>query len=568
MAGKIKKFKSEWPETRRDIRWIVKQSKGVWPYVLGFLAISLLSMLFSLASPVASKYVVDAAIDPNTGFRFSYALIMLGTTLVSIILTVISSIFSSYVGEKFCFSVRARLYDRVQRGKWLQISKYHSGDMLSRLTGDVEMVASNILSIVPNVIVAALQLAIILVIVLRTDPTLALIGLIAGPLGALLALLYRKPFSKYQRDLRESQSEYYTFFQESLSNLGVIKAFELEDRNNQRFAEIRKRRQITVMKSARLGALMSLTTRMVYSMAYVLAFSWCAYQLHNSPETYTYGTMTLFLSLVSQIQGSIGKLGGVIPNIYSTIVCARRVREITEQPSEDFEKIDSVPAQVGLHVKDVSFTYEDSLVLNNISFDVAPRTKVGIVGSSGAGKTTIIRMLLALVSPDCGELYYTEDGKQESPSAATRRFISYVPQGNTLMTGTVRENLLVGSPDASDEMLWNALELANAADFIRRDPRGLDLPIRERSGGLSAGQAQRICIARAILRERPVLILDEATSALDEATERRIFERLSQDVDKTCFIITHRSSMLRYCDSVLEVADDGTVCYRKLESTT
>lgn len=565
MAGKFKRLKDEWPETKQDLRWIKKQSRGVWPYVLGFLAISLLSMLFSLASPVASKYVVDAAIDPKTGFRFSYALIMLGTTLVSIILSVISTIFSSYVGEKFCFSVRAKLYDRVQRARWFQISKYHSGDMLSRLTGDVDTVANNLLSIVPNVIVAALQLTIILIIVLKNDPTLAVIGLIAGPLGAGLALLFRGPFKKYQHDLRESQSEYYTFFQESLSNLGVIKAFELEEHNNERFAQIRKKRQITVMKSARLSALMSSTTRMVYSMAYVLAFSWCAYQLHRSPETYTYGTMTLFLSLVSQIQTSIGRLGGVIPNIYSTIVCARRVREITEQPAEDFEKVEDMPEQVGLHVKDVSFTYEQSTVLKNISFDVAPKSKVGIVGSSGAGKTTLIRMLLGLIAPDSGDLCYTEeDGKQEIPSAATRRFLSYMPQGNTLMTGTVRENLLVGNPDATDQMLWDALALADAADFVRKDPRGLLLPIKEHSGGLSAGQAQRICIARALLRQRPVLILDEATSALDEATERRIFECLSEDKEKTCFIITHRSSMLKYCDSVLEVADDGTVSYREL----
>lgn len=565
MAGKIKKLKNEWPETRQDLRWIVQQSKGVWLYVLGFLVISLLSMLFSLASPYVSRFVVDAAIDPNEGFRIEYVFLMLGTTLVSIILMVVSSVFSSYVGEKFCFSVRAKLYDRVQRGRWYELTKYHSGDMLSRLTGDVDAVANNILSIVPNVIVAAVQLTVILVIVLREDPTLAVIGLIAGPLGALLALLYRRPFKKYQAELRQSQSEYYTFFQESLSNLGVIKAFELEERNNERFAEIRKRRQLTVMKSARLSALMSSTTRMVYSVAYVAAFSWCAYRLYNDPAHFSYGIMTMFLSYVSLLQASIGKLGGVIPNIYSTIVCARRVREITEKPAEVFETVEGIPEEVGLHVKNVSFTYEDNLVLNDISFDVAPRTKVGIVGSSGAGKTTLIRMLLALVLPDCGELCYTEEnGAVEIPSAATRRFVSYVPQGNTLMTGTVRENLLVGDPEASDEQLWQALELADAADFIRKDPRGLSLPIRERSGGMSAGQAQRICIARAILRKRPFLILDEATSALDEATERRIFERLSQDKTKTCFIITHRSSMLRYCDSVLEVADDGTVSYRKL----
>ena len=562
--SKIKRFKSEWPETKQDLRWIAKQNRGITKYVIGFLCISLVSMLFGLASSVASKYVVDAAIDVSTGFKIEYVLLMLGTTVFAIILSVFTNIFSSYVNEKYCFSVRAKLFDRVQRGKWLEITKYHSGDMLSRLTGDVEAVAVNVLTIVPNVIVTALQLAIILIIVLSTDPVLALIGLIAGPLGAALALVFRKPFSKYQHDLRESQSEYYTFFQESLSNLGVIKSFELENRNSERFAEIRQRRQKIVMKSARLSSFMSATTRMIYSLAYVAAFSWCALQLQRGK--YSYGTMTLFLSLVSQIQAAIGRLGGVIPKIYSTIVCARRVREITEKPSEKYVLQGHMPESVGLHMKDVSFTYEDATVLNNVSLDVAPNSKVGIVGSSGAGKTTLIRMLLALVSPDCGELQYLdENGTPEDISPDSRRFISYVPQGNTLMTGTVRENLLVGDPDATDAQLWAALTLADAADFVRKDPRGLELPIKERSNGLSAGQAQRIGIARALLRSRPVLILDEATSALDEATERRIFERLSAESEKTCFIITHRSSMLRYCDYVLEVSDDGTICYRKAE---
>lgn len=560
-ARRLKRLKSEWPETKQDLRWIAKQSKGVTPYVLGFLAISLISMLFSLASSVASKYVVDAAIDTSTGFRLEYILLMLGTSLFSILLSAGSGIFSSYVGEKFCFSVRAKLYDRVQRGKWFHITKFHSGDMLSRLTGDVDAVASNVLSIVPNVIVTAIQLAIILVIIFSTDPILALIGLVAGPIGAGLALLYRRPFSEYQHKLRESHSEYYTFFQESLSNLGVIKAFELEASNNERFLEIRKKRQKLVMKSARLSAFMSSSTRIIYSLAYVFAFSWCAMQLQAGK--YTYGTMSLFLSLVSQIQGSISRLGGVLPQIYSTIVCARRVREITEQPPEEYETVGKMPQAVGLHVENVSFTYENSTVLNDISFDVPPRCKVGIVGSSGAGKTTLIRMMLALVSPDCGEMVYRdENGIPEQITASSRRFISYVPQGNTLMTGTVRENLLVGDPGATDAELWHALELADAADFVRRDKRGLELPIKERSGGLSAGQSQRIGIARALLRNRPVLILDEATSALDEATERRVFERLEADKSKTCFIITHRSSMLRYCDAVLEVSDNGEIQYR------
>ena len=199
-------------------------------------------------------------------------------------------------------------------------------------------------------------------------------------------------------------------------------------------------------------------------------------------------------------------------------------------------------------------------VLRQVSFEIPAGSRVGIIGSSGAGKTTLIRLMLALIEPDSGRLeYLLPGGSREAVVPASRRLLSYVPQGNTLMTGTVRGNLLAGDPFAGDDEMWHALELADAAEFVRRDPDGLDMKIGENSGGISAGQAQRICIARALMRDKPVLIFDEATSALDEKTERRIFERLIAKSDKTCFIITHRSSMLKYCDTVMEVGDDGYV---------
>lgn len=562
---KIKKFFSEWDETKIDLKWIYAQSKGVRKYILGFLAISFVSMLFSLASPVASKYVVDAAIKTDSEFKFSYALIMLGTTVFSIILSVISNIFSSYVHEKFAFSVRAVMFDRTQRGSWKNVSDFHSGDMLARLTDDVGVIASNIISILPNLIILILQLGIILVILLMNDPTLALICVVVGPLGALLSLVFRGPFSKYQKELRESSSEYYTFFQEVLGNLGVVKAFQMEDGNNAHFADIRERRLKTVVKSARLNSSMSAIIRMVYGIGYVTAFSWCAFQLRNNPLVYTYGTMTMFLSLFSKVQSSIGGLGGIIPQFYSTLVSTKRVRDITEQDPEDYSGAEAMPKQVGLRVENVSFAYKDERVLNNINLEIQPGERVGIVGRSGAGKTTLIRLMLSLISPDSGSVVFVdENGNEEKASPATRRMITYVPQGNTLMTGTVRENLLLGDANADDAKMWDALEKADAADFVRSDARGLDKPIKERSGGVSAGQAQRIGIARSLMRDRPVMILDEATSALDEATERRIFEVVSKQNGKTCFMITHRSSMLQYCTSVIRIDDDGRATYSKL----
>jgi len=303
----------------------------------------------------------------------------------------------------------------------------------------------------------------------------------------------------------------------------------------------------------------------VYGIGYVVTFSWCAYRLYQSATygdfSFTYGTMTLFLTLVSQVQASIRSLGNVIPKLYSMKVSAQRIREISEIDNEDYCSLGNIPKSVSLKAKNVQFTYEtdDGTVLSDLSFEIPANKNVGIVGTSGTGKTTFIRLLLSLISPDKGSLTYIDDKNNEyTASVATRSFISYVPQGNTLMSGTIRSNLLCGNKNATDEQMWQALEFADAKRFVEKSANGLDTIINEGALGISEGQAQRIAIARALLRDKPVLILDEATSALDEKTEARIFERLTKQLNKTCFIITHRRSMLSYCDMILEIADDGT----------
>ncbi len=553
-----------WQNNKDHISWIVEQGKGFRKYIAGFLAINMVSMLVSIASSVAGKYVVDAATGFNTDMFWSYILIMLLTTLVTISLSFVSTLFSGYVGEKFAFSIRAEMFDRVQRSKWFEISKFRSGDILSRLTGDINTLAGAIINIVPTVIVAFVQFVLVLIILLKNDPLMAVIGLVVGPLGLVIGTVFRKKFVKYQKELRESESEYYSFFQETLSNISVTKAFQTEEDNNTYFRKIRKQRLSLVMKTSRLSAFMHVCMSLVYHIGYVVAFSLCAYRLSRSDGSYTYGTMTLFLSLVAMLQSTIKGMGTIIPHTFSSVVAARRIRAIADIENENYEKVNEVPCKVGLHIEDVAFTYENIPVLRDISFDVMPGERIGIVGSSGAGKTTLIRLLLALTVPDSGQAEYVLEGESaETISPASRRFIAYVPQGNTLSSGTVRSNLQTALKDATESQMWKALDIACATDFLGEDTQGLDTVIGENAGGISEGQAQRICIARALLRNKPVLILDEATSALDEDTERKIFEALSTVENKTCFIITHRRSMLRYCDRVLEIEDSGRVHIRK-----
>lgn len=551
----------DWKTNKPIVLWLRDLAKGYAKYILGFLAINLVTMLLSLGSAVAGRFVVDAATGYQTGFFYHYIVLMLVMSVVSTLIATASNLFASYVGEKFAFGIRADLYDRVQRSVWHKLSKFHSGDLLSRLAGDVDTIASSLISIVPSIIVTGIQLVLILILLLRYDPVLAVIGLIFGPLGMVSSLFFRKKYTQYQEQLRQSHSEYFSFLQESMASMGVVKTFQLEDRKNEQFQTIRDKRMKLVLSSARLSNLMQVIMRLVYSLGYVATFSWCAYQLSSS-DSYTYGTMTLFLSLVGQLQGSIRTLGGIVPQIYSLMVSAKRLHHISELENEDYTPRLTRPTAVGLEVQDLAFGYADEesgrTVLEGLSFRIPAGARVGVVGASGAGKTTFIRLLLALIRPTGGCIrYIDENGNEEDACPASRRFISYVPQGNTLLTGSVRTNLLAGNPDATDEQMWQALETADAAGFLRQDPQGLDAVLAERAGGLSEGQAQRISIARALLRDQPVLILDEATSALDENTEARIFRRICAMEGKTCFIITHRKSMLRYCDWLLTIDGEG-----------
>ena len=571
MFGRMKKIfqlLKNWDENKAHLIWLYNIGRGYKRYMWGFLFINLFSMVISLASSIAGKYVVDAATGYQSAFFTKYIIIMLSTSVVSILFSAASSMFSSYVHEKFAFSIKADMYDRVQRSIWHKLSKYHSGDLLSRLTSDIDTIASSIISLVPNLIVTGLQLMIVVVILLIYDPTLAMVGLVVGPIGLAAGLLYRKRYTQYQSKLRESQSAYYAFFQESLANIGVVKTFQLEDANNRHFQSIRDERMHLVMKSSVFGSIMSSVMRLVYSIGYIVAFSWCAYRLSTATTyinatgmdvaTYTYGTMTLFLTLVGQVQGSIRSLGSVLPGLYSMLICAKRIREVTEIEAEAYDENREMPQKVSLRVDHVNFAYERRKVLNDLHFEIPAHKFVGIVGASGAGKTTFIRLLLSLIKPDSGTLeYIDENGSSEIVSPSSRRFISYVPQGNTLLSGTIRSNLLAGSKHATEAQMWQALETAGVAEFVREHPQGLDYVISEKARGLSEGQAQRISIARALLRDKPVLILDEATSALDETTETMILERLTKERNKTCFIITHRRSMLKYCDMVIEIGKNG-----------
>lgn len=560
MKSKIKKLINalRHPEKlRKYLHWLAGKTKSFWPQLALLVGIDLLAVLIGFGSSFVSKSVVDSA---TAGLDFLPAFsVMILLSAVSIGIGAVVSVIRTLINERFAFGIRLKVFDRILSANFLGLSRYHSGDLLTRLTSDVDTIASGIASALPALGMIFVRLGAAFVLLYGYSPFLALSALLLAPVGLLLSLLTGDKLKKLSAEVKESEAAYRSFIQEHVANISVVKTFCMEDNSRQRLTGLRQRTLNAVLRRNRLGVATQLCIRVVFSLGYFISFGYCIVGL--SGGSLTYGTMTLFLSLFSQIQQPLMNLSHLLPQAIGVLASAGRVMEMEDIPAEPRTGMTHTAEKVGLRFDGVDFAYDRQAILKGVSFSAEPRQVVGIMGPSGAGKTTLIRLALSLVNPSAGNVEYICDGVSEPVSADTRRHIAYVPQGNTLLSGTIADNLRFGDPNASEEDMWAVLE-RSAAGFVRDLPQGLDTVLGEKASGLSEGQAQRIAIARALLRRAPVLILDEATSALDAASEEKILAHLSAPERKyapLCLIITHRRSMLPYFDRLIEIGDAGKV---------
>jgi len=339
----------------------------------------------------------------------------------------------------------------------------------------------------------------------------------------------------------------------------VVKAFANEEYSSKRLTELRDERFGWVFKKAKMGMAGSTTISLSFQVGYIVALAYGAILI--SAKTITYGTMSVFLTLVNRVQEPIVGLTHQVPKVVSVLASAGRIMELQSIPLEEKKEIAMQTERIGVDIKELTFGYTEEKVLENVSLNVKPGEFVAIIGESGIGKTTLIRLIMSFMSNVEGDVsFYNGDGESIKANASTRNFIAYVPQGNTLFSGTVRDNILMGNLNATEEEIYDALKLSAGYDFVMELPNGLDTVIGERGHGISEGQAQRIAIARAFVRKAPLLILDEATSSLDEATELAVLEGLQALTPKpTCIIITHRKSILRYCDREIKIENMKTI---------
>jgi ATP-binding cassette, subfamily B, bacterial len=526
--------------------WLMKYSRPYIPKIILLLSLDLVATLVTVALAVVSKNIIDSATNGGAIVKslVIYILMILGSQLI----TVISSMISVVVNEKFSFGIRKQVYEKIINSHWMDVKKYHTGDLVTRLSSDAGNIADGIVTVIPTIIRLVIELLVTFFTLFYYEPRLALFALSIAPLVAVVCFLLGRKLKVLQVKVQESESAYKSFMQESLSNLLIVKAFANEQYSTDKLVELRDERFYWVMKKSKMGIVSSTIMSISFQLGYIAAFAFGAIQL--SRRAITYGTMSVFITLVNRIQAPVMSLAQYVPKVVSILASAGRIIEIQHIPVEEKLENHIEAENIGVNINNLTFGYTDEEVLDGANVSIQPGEFVAIVGESGIGKTTLVRLIMSFMGEVSGNIEFENSmGQVERANAGTRNFISYVPQGNTLFSGTIRENIRMGRLDSTEEEIVEALIIASGYEFVRELPEGLDTIIGERGHGISEGQAQRIAIARALVRKAPFLILDEATSSLDEKTELSVLQGIQNISPRpTCLLITHRRSVLKYCD--------------------
>lgn len=537
------------------IKWIFSHAKHVIPYLIFCIILNVIFALIGIFNVVVSKSLIDSAIAGNQSDVMKWLTIMITITLFNMCISPITSFLSTHSSMKLSQGIQRKIYKHVEYSDWLESSKIHSVSLLTRITSDVGNISSTILGTIPSLVSLTVTLVGSFYTLISWAPSIALVAVFIGPFMVIIGRIFSKKLKELYKAAQEEDVKYRSFMQESIQNIMIVKTFCMEKINMGRLEDIQNNKYKIAMKNTKFSVLTSMSMSFCSSLAYFTIFIWGI--LNITKGVTTYGTFTGMLQLYSKVQAPFSSLAGMIPGFIGTIAAAERLMEIEDLPLEKAGTTENTEkfTKPNIEFKGVTFGYkENTTILDNINLTIPSGETIAFVGPSGEGKTTIIRLLLSLINPQEGTVALREEDIYEEFTRDHRHLISYVPQGNTLFSGTIRDNLKYGNPDASDELIKEALKNACALDFVEELEEGLNTAIGERGVGISEGQAQRVAIARSFLREKPILILDEATSALDPETEVKVLKSIKNLKTKpTCIIITHRPSALNICNRIIKL---------------
>ena len=540
--------------TRDCIKWLWLASKGVRGQVLLCSLTGGMHVAASLAFVWICKKLIDAATSGNGENVPLYIGIMIACMLMQILLSAVEQRILNLSDILLKNKLRYKLFNSLMESRWSGKEAFHTGDTLNRVMEDVRFVSESITRSIPTVITAGIQFVAAFLFLFILEPGLA--WAVPGIMMAMLLVsrAYVRRMRKLTKDIRTTESSMQSLMQESLQHRLVIHTLERTPYVSGNLAEYQEDLRGQVMDKIGYSIFTRCFVQLGFSAGYAAAFLWGVFGIMNG--TATFGMMTAFLQLVGQIQRPIMNLSRQLPPLINSITSAERLEEIENQPSEETGEPVNLGKNVGVRFLNVDYAYPGSSrnILNNFNHDFTPGSTTALIGETGAGKSTMMRLMLALLDPDKGEVIIYNEKETVKASPQTRCNIVYVPQGNTLMSGSIRENLLLGDPSATEGQLQEALYLA-AADFVTELPEGLDTLCGERGSGLSEGQAQRISIARALLSKGGILLLDEPTSALDTQTEETLIQRLTAHLEgRTMIIVTHREATAALCQNIMKIS--------------
>ena len=543
---------------REILRWLWRAWRGNRLQAVVNATLGLLDVAVSLSSVWAVKHAIDVASHTTEGSLY-WAVALMGLLILCGFAINISAVWvRNILGIKAQNRMQQRMLDRILRSEWRGKEKRHSGDVLNRLEFDVNNVVNFLTETVPNTLSVLALFIGSFCYLFSMDPWLAAIIVFMLPVFILSSKVYVGHMRKLTRQVRNSDSKVQSVLQETIQHRMLIKTMEKDEAMVDRLEGMQSELRHNVVKRTKFSVFSNLILNFGFALGYLTAFLWSA--LRMSAGTLSFGGMTAFLQLVAKIQGPARNLTKLVPAFVSVFTAAERLMELEENPLEEQGEpiyLNKAEGGVGIKFSNVTYAYDDGKrnVIDNLTFDFKPNSCTAILGETGAGKTTIVRLILALLHPVKGNVTIYNKVEEKDISPRIRCNLVYVPQGNTLLSGSIRDNLRMGRLNATDEEMYASLDKA-CAGFVKELPDGLATNCAEAGGGLSEGQAQRIAIARALLREGSVMIFDEATSALDPETERTLLKNLLGEHSHTIIFITHRPAVVDYCDNVLRIGNE------------
>ena len=553
--GTFKEFINDW-------KWIFSFTKKYRWIVVFYTIIGIIGSTLSLGSAYVSRILINIIVDQQTERLWLLIGIMVGSLIFSLVLSSVNSRIFTKISIYVNNDIQAEIFNRIIDSRWKEISSYQSGDLLNRFNNDVGTIVSNAINWIPNLIVDLYMFVISFIVLFRMDSIMAWIAFISAPFLLAMSRTIMRKQKQYRKRVLELNSGMMSFEAETFFNFEMIKSFGVVGYYSRKLKEWQKRYKQFNLDYNKFSIKTNILLTLVGTLVGFVAFGYCLYRLWTGQILY--GDMTFFLQQRSSLSGRFSSLVGTIPGMLNSAVSAHRVRELTDLPREKhdpeaFERIkDTAQDGLSLRLDHLTFGYQDDKnVYNDMDFYAKSGEIVALLGASGGGKSTLMRVMLGMLEPDNGTVTVEDKAGNKIPICSDLRyFFAYVPQGNTILSGTIAENMRMVREDVTDEEIVDALKTACAWEFVSKIPNGINGVLGEHGRGISEGQAQRLSIARALIRNAPIMLLDEATSALDSETEKQVLNNIIRSYpNKLIIVSTHRLGVLSLCDRICRIID-------------